>query len=48
MQSYEADLLKIIGAYREQLEKGKHFVHVRKRNSSNRDLKAMQSLMGND
>lgn len=38
----------MIRPYREQHDEGKHFVHVRKRNSSNRDPKAMQGLVGND
>lgn len=48
IQSYEADLVEKIRTYGEQHDGGKRFVHVRKRNSSNRDLKAMQGLVGND
>ena len=48
LQEYEANLIEMISAYREQQDKGKRFVHVRKRNYSNRDLKVMQRLMGSE
>ena len=46
MQSYEEDLVEMVNAYTEQQSEGRRFVHVRKRNSINRDLRAMQHLMG--
>ena len=48
LQEDETDLIEMISAYREQQDKGKRFVHVRNRNSSNRDLKVMQKLMGSE
>ena len=36
----------MVNAYTAQQSEGRRFVHVRKRNSSNRDLRAMQHLMG--
>ena len=45
IQSYEEDQVEMIRAYQEQHDEGKHFVHVRKRNSRNRDLQVMQRQM---
>lgn len=45
IQSYEEDLTMVVNTYMMQQSEWGHFVHVRKRSSSNRDLRAVQQLM---
>ena len=40
-QSYESDLVELVKEYEEATIRGENFVHIRKRHSSNRDLKAL-------
>ena len=44
MDEYTKDLKKIAEEYSERNAAGEYFVHIRKRNSSNRDLRALSSL----
>ena len=44
--SYEEDPKEVVDAYGEQQRNGMSFVHIRRKRPSNRDLRAMQHLMG--
>ena len=44
LASYEENIKELVGAYEVQQKDGRAFVHVHKRNSSNRDLRAVQEL----
>lgn len=47
-KSHENDLGDLASAYEEQQKIGRHFVHVRKKHSSNRGLRALQQLTGTE
>ena len=43
-EEYDEDLKKMAEEYREMNAAGECFIHIRKRNSSNRDLRALSGL----
>ena len=43
-KDYEEDLLRMVGEYKAVSEAGGYFVHVRKKYSSNKDLRALRNL----
>ena len=44
IEEYENDLVKLAEPYKEQQLSGRHFVHVRKKHSSNRGLRALKGV----